>query len=439
MYIAIQSARKRKLLAVGICIFAGLMFLAAQRELIAEKLADYGTLATLKAATQIQPENADYHYQLARYYDLVVRDQAAALAQYQQAVRWNPHDSRSWIGLADIYGASGDAAHQSAAIDEAIAHAPTSPEVAWVAANLNVAQGETARALREFHIVLLSGSENSAYAVQMAWRINPDVDSLLRDVIPADPGSYLSFLLFLMSKKDTEGTLKVWDALVSLKQPVEANRVFDYIRYLLARNDADDAPVVWRQATSLIGAGAYLPSSSNLIVNPNFNMDVLNGGFDWQYHKQSSVTLTLDTNERHDGHRSLSITFDGPGVSEAGIYQVIAVRPNTTYRFSGYYKNTQIDGAGGPHLGLQDLYSSQSYFLSSELKDAPDWKYAEGEFTTGPDTKILVLRVRRIPEGSPIRGKLWIADFRLVEKPSEVPTLSDRNDKQEENPPEGGS
>ena len=82
----------------------------------------------------------------------------------------------------------------------------TDTEVAWVAANLDVAQGETARALREFHVVLLSGSENAAYAVQMAWRINPDVDSLLRDVIPADPGSYLSFLLFLMSKKDTDGT-----------------------------------------------------------------------------------------------------------------------------------------------------------------------------------------------------------------------------------------
>jgi hypothetical protein len=29
-----------------------------------------------------------------------------------------------------------------------------------------------------------------------------------------------------------------------------------------------------------------------------------------------------------------------------------------------------------------------------------------------------VLHVRRIPEGSPIRGKLWVDDFRLAPKPS---------------------
>jgi hypothetical protein len=154
-----------------------------------------------------------------------------------------------------------------------------------VAANLNVSQGLNDDALRQFHIVLLSGSDNSPFAMQMAWRINPDVDSLLHDVIPANHDSYVAFLVFLMSKQDTEGSLKVWDALVGLQQPIESNRVFDYVRYLLAQKAADDAPAVWRQPTPLIGAGGYLPSSNNLIVNPNFNMDVLNGGFDWQYRK----------------------------------------------------------------------------------------------------------------------------------------------------------
>lgn len=422
MQLTIKSPLKRKLTVVGVYLFLVLIILASVRELVADKLADYGSFGTLKAATRVVPENADDHFKLARYYDLIARDQPAALWQYQQAVHWNPHDSHSWIGLADIYGASGDVDRQSAAIHEAVTQAPTNPEVAWVAANLNVSQGPNDDALRQFHIVLLSGSDNSPFAMQMAWRINPDVDSLLRDVIPANHDSYVPFLVFLMSKQDTEGSLKVWDALVNLQQPIESNRVFDYVRYLLAQKAADDAPAVWRQATPLIGAGGYLPSSNNLIVNPNFNMDVLNGGFDWQYRKQSSVSLQLDTNERHDGHRSLAITFDGPGVSDAGIFQVIAVQPNTTYQFSGFYKNGEIDGAGGPAMALQDLYSGQTYFQSKELKDSPDWNDVAGELTTGPDTKIVVLRVRRIPDGSPIRGKLWIADFRLVEKPAELAT-----------------
>ena len=162
---------------------------------------------------------------------------------------------------------------------------------------------------------------------------------------------------------------------------------------------------------------AYLPSSNNLIVNGSFSLPVLNGGFDWQYHRQPGVTLALDSDESHDGHRSLSIVFEGPGVEEGGIYQVIVVEPNTTYEFSGYYKNSDLEGAGGPHFALQDVYTAQTYFLSEELKEGTFWKSVIGEFTTGPATNLLVLRVQRIPAGSPIRGKLWIGDFRLVEKP----------------------
>jgi len=56
------------------------------------------------------------------------------------------------------------------------------------------------------------------------------------------------------------------------------------------------------------------------------------------------------------------------------------------------------------------------YLESDELKNAGFWKPVIGEFTTGPETKLLVLRVARVPTGSPIRGKLWIDDFHLSQK-----------------------
>jgi len=62
------------------------------------------------------------------------------------------------------------------------------------------------------------------------------------------------------------------------------------------------------------------------------------------------------------------------------------------------------------------LYNGAVYFTSDELKDADFWKQARGTFTTGPTTKMLMLRVQRVPPGSPIRGKLWIDDVRLIQK-----------------------
>lgn len=152
------------------------------------------------------------------------------------------------------------------------------------------------------------------------------------------------------------------------------------------------------------------------MVNGNFTLDVLNGGFDWQYQRQQSVTLTLDNSDLHSGNRSLLIAVDGPGVSDAGIRQFIAVQPNTGYDFSAYYKNGEIEGAGGLHLTIQDAYTQEILYDSDELKEAGFWKSVNGEFITGNDCKLLILHVRRLPAGSPMRGKLWLNDLRLIAK-----------------------
>ena len=70
------------------------------------------------------------------------------------------------------------------------------------------------------------------------------------------------------------------------------------------------------------------------------------------------------------------------------------------------------------HFTIQDMYTQAVYYESEELKDMGFWKSADGEFSTGPDCKLIVLHMRRLPAGSPMRGKLWIGDFRLSRKPS---------------------
>jgi hypothetical protein len=75
-----------------------------------------------------------------------------------------------------------------------------------------------------------------------------------------------------------------------------------------------------------------------------------------------------------------------------------------------------MEGAGGPHFTIDDFYSKNIFYDSDDLKEAGFWKSVSGEFTTGPDTKLVVLHVRRVPEGSPIRGKVWVDDFRLAPK-----------------------
>ena len=416
MEIVLNSAW-RKRLVIGAAVVPCLIYVVlAGRLFVASFFGDRPELASLQRAAGLDPSNADYRNHLGRYYALVARDPGAAIEPYRAAVQLDPQSARYWFDLASAYQVLGDISNQTVALGQAIEADPTTPDVAWEAANFYLVQGDDERALREFRVVLQNEPTLADPAIQFCWRINPDVDALLRDVVPPRSEAYLAFLNLLMQKQETAATAKVWAALMATPQTFELRYVFGYFQYLLDHKDVDQARLVWQQAAPRFGLSAYLPSGRNLIVNGDFSLDVLNGGFDWQYQKQQSVTLTLDPSDFHGGHRSLLISFDGPGVTDAGIRQFIAVQPDTVYEFSAYYKNGDFEGAGGPHLTLQDAFTRDVLYDSDELKEAGFWKSATGEFTTAADTRLLVLHVRRVPEGSPIRGKLWVDDFRLTQK-----------------------
>ncbi len=418
MKISFHSPARRWLTValVSSCSIAYILVTGSQ--FVASWLAGRPELRSLQRASFLDSGNADYRNRLGRYYDLVARDPISAVAQYKAAVQLNPHSARYWFDLSSAYQVLGDVANQTTALEHAIGADSMTPDVAWEAANFYLVQGENEKALREFRVVIANDPSLGDAALQFCWRIEPDVDALLRDVIPVRGDAYIGFLSLLEAKEQTAGTAKVWNALIQSGQPYEARHAYDYIRYSIRHKEVDQAVLVWKQATSRFGLASYLPSSTNLVVNGSFNLNVLNAGFDWQHEKQSGVNLSFDQTDFHSGRRSLLINFDGPGIVDAGIYQFVAVQPNTKYTFSAYYKNGEIEGAGGPHFSVQDMYTQAVYYESEELKDAGFWKSADGEFTTGPDCKLVVLHIRRLPAGSPIRGKLWVDDFHLTQKGS---------------------
>jgi hypothetical protein len=190
--------------------------------------------------------------------------------------------------------------------------------------------------------------------------------------------------------------------------------LFDYLRHLFANHQPAQAARVWQQAANLSDLAAYQPTSENLLVNGDFSLSILNNGFDWTYQKSSAVSLAIEPDTGHIGSQSLRIVFQGPGLEDAGIRQLVSVDPSTGYVFSGYYKTAEMDGAGAPKFEIQDVYSGANLFMSTDLRDAGSWTSVNGSFTTGPETRLIVLRVARVPADRPIRGTLWIDSLKLV-------------------------
>jgi hypothetical protein len=415
MQIALNSpARKWGLLGAAL-IFAASFLTVATREFLASHYSSALDMERLQKAAKLSPSTAEFHQTLGRYLFQVRGDLQSAVEEYRKAVRLNPYEAHAWLELAALQQTLDDVSGQREALEEAIRAEPTTPDVAWEAANFFLVRGENQRALREFRVVV--GNEPSlAYgALQLSTRV-ADVETVVREVLPPDPAAYLTLIDVLTAKQDTAGAAKVWASLVQLHKPFETRSALRYVEYLISRHEVGQAHTVWVQTAQLCGMPWYLSSHDNLIVNSGFDSEILNSGFDWHYRKQPGVDLSLDPTDFHGGHRSLSINFDGPGVNEAGIFQNIPVDAATNYEFSAYYKSENVDGAGGPRLSIEDAYTGATYFLSDDLKDAEMWREAGGQFKTAPDAQLLRIRLLRVPYGSPIRGKLWIDDLRLIER-----------------------
>lgn len=406
------ARRQRWALGVVLAVTIGYLTLSA-KEFAATYLALRPDLSSLQLAIRLSPGDADFRHRLGRFYAFEAVNSQASLQAYLEAVRLNPHHARYWFDLAAAQNVLGNASAHRDALEHALQAEPANPDSAWEAANFFLVQGETDRALQEFRVVLENNPSVSGVALQSCWRVRPDADSLLRDVVPHRVDSLTAFLTLLRSKHETEGTIKVWDQLIALQSKFDPSLLFDEVRYLVDAHRPDAALRTWEQSVGLLDLPGYLPSSENLIVNSDFSLDILNGGFDWTYQDQSSVHLQLDPTDFHQGPRSLSITFDGPGVTSAGIHQWIPVQGNTSYDFSAYYKSSEFEGAGGPQIVLRDAYTAQPMFISDPLNGADFWKPVHGHFLTPASTNLLVINVERIPPGSPMRGRLWLDDLQL--------------------------
>src|SRR6266849_7927915 len=417
MRIELLSPLRKLFFAVACFIFLGLYLGLSLRAYLATRLAAVPDVPNLQQAISLEPTNAEYRELLGRNLALLGTNLDEAISNYRIAVHLNPYEARYWLDLAGAYQVARRTSEQEETVEHAVEADPTTPDVAWEAANFFLVQGDREKALRHFRTVLANDPDAVDSALQLCWRATVDANQILDQALPRRPDLYLSFLRLLISKHEVAAAENVWGHLIGLQQSFPINLTFPYFRLLLAKQEVTAAQAAWQQLASLNpSVQAYRLSRDNLIVNGGLEENVLNGGFDWWYESNPHATLAIDTSVFFNGTRSLSVTFDGHNPGDAGILQFVPVKTNTNYEFSAEYKTEDIDSASGPRFAIGDAYTNTSYVLMDDLLGTNPWRAQEARFLTGPDTNLLLLRIVRQPAAPLIRGKLWIDDLRLVEK-----------------------
>lgn len=385
---------------------------------LASRLAASPGLSSLNRAIKLEPSNAEYHDLLGRTLWLSGEPIEDALSNYRAATRLNPYSARYWLDLAAAYQVQGRSLEQEKSVESAASADPTTPHVAWEAANFFLSEGKTDRAFRHLRVVLANDPASVDAALLLCWRASGEVNRIVDSALPPRADLYLAFLSLLINHRQTDAAEILWNRLIGLRQPVPIASTLPYFRFLIGERQVAAAQAGWLQLAGLDPSLApYLPGRENLVVNGGFEKSLLNGGFDWMYVQTLHVSLAIDSSEFYRGARSLAAAFDGQSsVEEAGISQYIAVRPDTDYQFTFAYKTEDLETASGPRLAIVDAYTNQACFLGPDAMGTHGWDTQRAEFRTGPNTSLVLLKIVRQPAAPLIRGRFWLDDVRLTEK-----------------------
>jgi hypothetical protein len=411
-----SNSTLRNLIFVFVCVVGVALYLAIiGGHYLAVTLAAQSQPQTLRRAVSLEPWNAEWRWELGRYLLFIAQDQKAAVSSLERAVALNSHVARYWLDLAVGYEVAGDTRRQRFALESALQAEPTSPNVAWQAANFYLVGNDVARALPLFRVVMQNDPEQLNAALNLCWHVTQNPTVMLRNAVPAEPLPYLAFLKLLTEKGNTEAAQVVWNGLMNLGEPFPVTDAFPYFDYLILKHDTGSAVQVWKE---LVRQNPQLQSYSqpgNLIVDGGLEKNLLNGGFDWRYSVRDAVQLSVDNSEFHGGNQALRLAFHGPAVSDGGFFEYVPVLPNTDYHFSVYTKSQDIESASGPRLAVLDAYSGEPYVLTDDSLGTIAWRQQAANFRTRLETSLLVVKVSRVPSDPLIKGRFWIDDVSLVQ------------------------
>jgi hypothetical protein len=368
----------------------------------------------LQRAIALEPSNADYRCRLGRVLWARQLDASASVTHFQAAVQRNPYDAFCWLHLANAYYVLGNFDARDAAIGRALAVAPKMPQVLWQVANFNFIRGQMHEALHQLQLSMHYDDATIDEGVRLAWRATQDADLILAEALPPDLEPHMIFLRMQLARNDVVHALRVWSAANKLGIPITLNRAAPLFNYLVDHQLGTEAAAAWEQFTSSQPSySSYKSTAKNQLVDGGFEQDILNGGLDWRYDQQPFARVDIDNDVAHSGSRSLSVSYSGTA-GDAGIWQPIPVKPNTSYQFTAWTRS-DLAGVHGPRLALAPA-DRAPVLLLDEISGQSDWHRTTGEFTVGLDTHLLYLRLSRPITSTQLRGRLWLDDLTLVEK-----------------------
>jgi len=421
---------RSKLSRVGLIVLEIAVFLVltwrVTRVFLADLAARNVDAASLQRAIRLDPRNSEYHLRLGRLtqYSITEVNPDLAMEHLRRATELNPRDPQAWLELSAAFGFQGNVAQAEACLRRADKLAPNLPSIQWVVGNFFLLQGNTDEAFKHFKVTLAGTPKYDQILFRTAWKASDDGKKILEELIPRQASTEFRYLHYLLGEKRLAEALAVWKRIAAGPETFPPTRATLLMDRLFAAHLAGDAMQVWNdlRRKGLIQP-TYQPTAQNLLVNGDFEEDILNAGFDWRIASVEGVQVAPDGSNFHSPSRALQISFGGKSnLNFFGVYQFVKVEPNRAYRLKAFLKTDGITTDSGPRLRVYDAYDARQLqkFSESLTGTSGGWNQVVLDFTTGPLTELVIVGVARVPSSkldNRIAGRVWVDDVNLVPLP----------------------
>jgi Tfp pilus assembly protein PilF len=420
-----KPAARLLLVFFALLLFLALSFLSI-RNALAAHYESLETSAGYERAVQLEPGNYENWYLLGHYwqYSLNDADPARAIDDYRVALQLNPRFSDAWLDLGTLYEFEGRVGEAKDAFLAAKRAYPLSAEVSWRYGNFLLRQGNVPQAFAEIRRAVYVDPHRGAEAFSRCWRVNPDARAILDDVIPPNRDAYLDIIRELTHAGQLQPALIVWDRLVSIRPSLRVGEIIPFADALLQNRQFDDTLRVWSAAVGLSNEPPTGDPPGSAIWDGGFETDVRGGGLAWYFSTPPrGVKVNLDTTQKHSGHASLRLDFDGKhNVSFEAVCTIAIVRPSTPYLFSGWVHTQRLTTDQGIRFRLIWNENSRSKAVeSTDVRGSEPWTQVQVPWTSPADRQELHACVVRDTSGkvdSQIQGAAWVDDVSLVPQAS---------------------
>jgi len=301
------------------------------------------TLIGTEKAIRLTPGQAEYYDHLAGY--LADTDERQATQALKHAVALDPYDATTWIQLGLLHEAGNRLQEASQCLHQA-AHVDHTFLPAWSLANFYFRQNNSVQFWYWIHQASRLVPEDASPLFRLCWHFTDDGKEIERHLDLSRPDMQAQYLNFLIADNRIEAVESVAFRLAASDRSQDTPLLLNASGWLIAQHQATAALNIWNRLAEQhrIPFHAIHPTSKPAVTNADFIHSPTSIGFDWHLASVPGITASQ---ENGLGGLRLEFSSDQPESVEI-LTQVLAVQPNTAYRFLFDYSTSGI----APGTGL---------------------------------------------------------------------------------------